>query len=100
MAQKILVTGAGGIAGVNFARAIRASRRAYYVAGTDHSNYYIQFPDIQARYLTPRHDDQKYVGRIPESPRTERVEFIHPQPYSEALVLSARRRTPPASVLR
>ena len=99
MAQKILVTGAGGIAGVNFVRAIRASRREYYVAGTDHSKYYIQFPDLQARYLTPRHDDQNFVGRVSEIASKEGVEFIHPQPSSEALVLSARRRELPASVL-
>src|SRR3989475_13288195 len=97
--KRILVTGAGGIAGVNFVRAMRASRREYYVAGTDHSKYYIQFPDLQARYLTPRHDDQKFVGRISEIARKEGVEFIHPQPSSEALVLSARRRELPASVL-
>src|SRR2546428_5871427 len=53
MAKRILVTGAGGIAGVNFVRAIRASRREYYVTGTDHSKYYIQFPDLQARHLKP-----------------------------------------------
>src|SRR3989442_13091958 len=97
--KRILVTGAGGIAGVNFVRAIRASRREYYVAGTDHSKYYIQFPDLQARYLTPRHDDRKFVGRVSEIARKEGVEFIHPQPSSEALVLSARRRELPASVL-
>src|SRR3989442_8526753 len=97
--KRILVTGAGGIAGVNFVRAIRASRREYYVAGTDNSKYYIQFPDLQARYLTPRHDDQNFVGRVSEIARKEGVEFIHPQPSSEALVLSARRRELPASVL-
>src|SRR3989454_9481328 len=97
--KRILVTGAGGIAGVNFVRAIRASRREYYVAGTDHSKYYIQFPDLQARYLTPRHDDQNFVGRVSEIARKEGVEFIHPQPSSEALVLSSRRRELPASGL-
>src|SRR5437879_12877683 len=97
--KRVLRTGAGGIARVNFGRAIRASRREYYVAGTDHSKYYIQFPDLQARYLTPRHDDQKFVGRVSEIAKKEGVEFIHPQPSSEALVLSARRRELPASVL-
>ncbi len=98
MAKRILVTGAGGIAGVNFVRAIRASPDEYYVAGADYSKYYIQFPELDARYLTPRHDDPKFVERISGIAKREQVEFIHPQPSSEALVLSKSRRELPARV--
>ncbi len=98
MAKRILVTGAGGVAGVNFVRAIRTSPTGYYVAGTDFSKYYIQFPDLEARYLTPRHDDPNFVERVSGIARRERVEFIHPQPSSEALVLSRNRRKLPGRV--
>ncbi len=98
MRRRILVTGAGGIAGVNFVRAIRASRREYYVAGTDYNKYYIQFPDLEARYLTPRHDDKKFVARVSEIARKEKVDFVHPQPSSEAFILSSSRSELPAPV--
>lgn len=98
MRARILVTGAGGVAGVNFVRALRASNMDYYVAGTDYSKYYIELPDLDARYLTPRHDDSSFVDRVASIAKRERVSFIHPQPSSEALVLSSARRRLPAPV--
>jgi carbamoylphosphate synthase large subunit len=95
---RVLVTGAGGIAGVNFVRALKASDRHYYLAGSDHSKYYIEFPDLDARFLTPRHDDPAFVQRIDTIARRERAVFIHPQPSSEAVVISAHRGELPAKV--
>ena len=94
----MLVTGAGGIAGVNFVRALKASRRNYYVAGADFSKYYIEFPDVDARHLTPRHDDPSFVSKVSAIARKERVEFIHPQPSTEAFVLSSDRSKLPAPI--
>jgi len=96
--RSILVTGAGGVAGVNFVRALNASERRYRVVGTDNSKYYIEFPDLAARYLTPRHDSKDFTQRISAIAGKERVDFIHPQPSSEALVLSKKRRELPAAV--
>ncbi len=102
-----MVTGAGGVAGVNFVRALKASKRKYYIVGTDFSKYYIGFPDVNERYLTPRHDDDAFVSRVSGIARNERVDFIHPQPSSEAFVLSSNRTRlpapvflPPASVMK
>jgi carbamoylphosphate synthase large subunit len=98
MRERVLVTGAGGVAGVNFVRALRASGRNYYIAGTDYSKYYIELPDLDARYLTPRHDDSSFVERVASVAKRENVSFIHPQPSSEALVLSSARGRLPAPV--
>ena len=99
MATKgVFVTGAGGVAGVNFVRALNASRRKYRVSGGDNDKYYIEFPDLAARYLTPRHDSAEFTQRIAALAKKERVGFIHPQPSSEALVLSENRDALPAPV--
>ena len=95
---KVLVTGAGGVAGVNFVRALAASPRRYDIVGTDNSKYYIEFPDLTARYLTPRHDSDSFVPTVSRIAKKEKVDFIHPQPSSEALVLSERRADLPAPV--
>ena len=50
---RVLVTGSGGLAGVNFVRALRASSKDYYIVGTDFNKYHILYPDVDARYLTP-----------------------------------------------
>lgn len=95
---RILVTGAGGVAGVNFVRALAASPRRYRIAGADHSKYYIEFPDVSSRYLTPRHDSEGFVPAVSRIASKEKADFIHPQPSSEALVLSERRSELPAPV--
>lgn len=99
MAPKtVLVTGAGGIAGVNFVRALKASDRNYRVAGTEYDKYYIELPDLDSRHRSPRHDSQDFVGTVSEVARREGAEFIHPQPSSEAFVLASRREELPAPV--
>jgi carbamoyl-phosphate synthase large subunit len=96
--MRILVTGAGGVAGVNFVRALNASPRGYHLVGTDYSKYYIEIPELEARYLTPRHDSPEFVPKVALIAKKENVRFIHAQPSSEALVLSEKRATLPAPV--
>ena len=50
MVKNILVTGAGGIGGVNFIRALRATKQDFVIIGTDFNPYYIQFGDLDFRY--------------------------------------------------
>ena len=104
---RVLVTGAGGLAGVNFVRALRASTKGYYVVGTDFNKYHILYPDVDARYLTPRHSDTSFVPRVAEIAAKEKADFLHPQPSSEAYVIASNREKlpckvflPPASVMR
>jgi carbamoyl-phosphate synthase large subunit len=97
--RRILVTGAGGVAGVNFVRALRTSTRHYSITGTEYNRYYIDLPDLDSRYHSPRHDDPDFVSRIIEVATEEHVDFIHPQPSSEAFALASRRGELPAPVL-
>jgi len=88
---RVLVTGSGGLAGVNFVRALRASARDYYIVGADYNKYHLLYPDVDSRYLTPRHDDKSFVARVAEIAKKEKAEFLHPQPSSEAYVISSKR---------
>jgi len=95
---RILVTGSGGLAGVNFVRALRASSRDYYIVGTDFNKYHILYPDVDARYLTPRHSDGSFIPRIAEIAAKEKADFLHPQPSSEAYIISSKREKVPCKV--
>jgi len=70
----------------------------YHVVGAEYSKYYIQLPDLESRYLTPRHDSPEFVSKIVRIAKNEHVRFIHPQPSSEALVLCSARSSLPAPV--
>src|SRR5580704_15620838 len=87
--MRVLVTGSGGLAGVNFVRALRASSKGYYIVGTDYSKYHILYPDVDARHMTPRHDDRSFVPRVVEIAKKEKVDFLHAQPSSEAYVIAS-----------
>jgi len=95
---RVLVTGSGGLAGVNFVRALRASSKGYYIVGTDFNKYHILYPDVDARYLTPRHNDRSFITRVAEIAAKEKADFLHPQPSSEAYVISRQRGKVPCKV--
>jgi hypothetical protein len=102
---RVLVTGSGGLAGVNFVRALRASPRGHYIVGTDFNKYHLLYPDVDARYPTPRHSDRSFVPRVAEIVKKEKIEFLHPQPSSEAYVISCKgvpckTFLPPSRVMR
>ena len=86
--KKILVTGSGGIGGVNFVRALRATDEDFFLVGTDFNQYYLEFPDVNLRVNTPRHSDPTFLPQIKKIVNEYQIDFVHPQPSSEALVIS------------
>jgi carbamoylphosphate synthase large subunit len=89
--KKIVVTGSGGPAGVNFINSLRFSEEKIYVVGTDTNRYHLQWPDIDKRYLTKRNDDDGYLDQINEIIAKEGIEFLHPQPDTEVYFFSENR---------
>ncbi|MHA1357043.1 MAG: ATP-grasp domain-containing protein [Candidatus Helarchaeota archaeon] len=96
--KRILVTGSGGVAGVNFVRAIRISPEKFFIAGTDFNIYYLNFPEIDLRFQTPRHTDPTFIQKVGKIMRHHQLEFLHPQPESEAYVISSHRDEIPAVI--
>ena len=43
MSHRILVTGSGGIGGVNFITALKSTSEQYLITGTDFNKYYLEF---------------------------------------------------------
>jgi carbamoyl-phosphate synthase large subunit len=95
---RVLVTGSGGLAGVNFVRALRASKRDYYIVGTDFNRYHLVYPDVDLRLLTPRHSDRIFIPRVAAIVKEEKLEFLHAQPSSEAYVVARNRDKVPCRV--
>jgi glutathione synthase/RimK-type ligase-like ATP-grasp enzyme len=95
---RVLVTGSGGLAGVNFVRALRASKRRYYIVGTDFNRYHLVYPDVDLRLPSPRHSDKTFIPRIAGIVKDEKLEFLHAQPSSEAYVIATARKRIPCKV--
>lgn len=86
--KRILVTGSGGIGGVNFVRALKIFQDKFFIVGTDFNKYYLQFGDLDERIISPRHSDPGFIPLLNQLTEQHKIEFLHPQPSSEALVVS------------
>ncbi|MGA3190952.1 MAG: hypothetical protein ABSD73_00380 [Candidatus Bathyarchaeia archaeon] len=88
----VLVTGTGGIGGINFVRALRLAETQnstkLFLACTDHNPYYLQFPQADVRFVSPRHDDPNFVPTLLKLIKKYAIRFLHPHPSSEARVVS------------
>ncbi len=94
--KRILVTGCGGVGGSNFVRALRAAPKRFYIAGTDYNPYHLQFPDVDARFLTPKHTDSSFIPKLREITEKYSIDFIHPDAEVEALVVAENKNSLPA----
>lgn len=89
--KRVLVTGAGGPAGVNFIRSLRASKDAYYIVGTDVNAYHLEWPELDVAYEAPRCTDPGYIDFLNEIIEREQIAFVHPQPDVEVRCISENR---------
>jgi hypothetical protein len=94
--KRILVTGAGGPAGVNFIRSLRDGEEPYYIVGTDVDRFHLEWPELDAAYQAPRCDEPGYIDFLRGVVEREHVEFLHPQPDAEVAVISQARDQIPA----
>ncbi|MHA1730404.1 MAG: hypothetical protein ACTSU5_00585 [Promethearchaeota archaeon] len=93
--KKILVTGAGGPAGNNVVRSLRAADEPLEIFGTDINKYHLEYTReyLDGIFLVPRCTDPDYVPRLNEIIDENGIEFVHPQPDVEVTVISENRET-------
>jgi carbamoyl-phosphate synthase large subunit len=89
--KRILVTGAGGPAGINFIKSLRISQEDFYIVGGDINRWHLELSDVDSRYILPRADEQSYIEALNAVIDEERAEFVHPQPDVEVAVISENR---------
>ena len=54
----------------------------------DFNKYYLEFPNVDVRINSPRHLDPNFIKLIHELIKKYDIDFLHPHPSSEALVVS------------
>lgn len=96
--KKILVTGAGGPAGVNFIMSLRIAPEKFFIVGTEANQNYLHLAPTNRKYLVPKAEDRDYISRLNAIIQKEKIEFIHPQPDMEVAVVSENREKLEANV--
>jgi carbamoyl-phosphate synthase large subunit len=91
--KKILVTGAGGPAGVNFLRSLDIVDEKMELYGTDISNYHKEFakPWTKEVIIVPRATSNQYIPTLNEITDKFNIDFIHSQPDIEVNMISENR---------
>ena len=89
--KRILCTGAGGPAGINFTMSLRAAPEKMSIVGTDSNEYFLNLAITDAKYLVPRAKDPAYIDKLNEIIAKEKIEFLHAQPDVEVEVVSEKR---------
>jgi carbamoyl-phosphate synthase large subunit len=89
--KRVLVTGAGGPAGINFVMSLRIASEKMFLVGTEANQYFIHLATTDKKYLVPKATKPDYIEKLNEIIRKEKIEFFHAQPDIEVEVISANR---------
>jgi len=89
--KKIIVSGCGGPAGVNFVNSLREAEEKFYLIGTDINKIHLEWPDVDERYIMPKIEDPDMLEKLNELIRKTSADMVHPQPDKNVLFLSRNR---------
>jgi carbamoyl-phosphate synthase large subunit len=89
--KRILITGAGGPAGVNFLEALKIAPEKMYLVGVDANKYFRHLIPTEKRHFVPSAISENYIETLNRLIEKERIEFVHPQPDIEVRVISENR---------
>jgi len=90
--KRILVTGAGGSAGINFISSIKLAKEEMYIVGSDINKYHIELAPVDRKYIMPRALESTYIDKLNDLIKKEKIEFVHSQPDIEVEVISKNRK--------
>jgi carbamoyl-phosphate synthase large subunit len=96
--KRILVTGAGGPAGINFVKSLKIAPEKMFLIGTESSEYFMYLTPTEKKYSVPKAIESGYIDSLNEIIRKEEVVFAHPQPDLEVEVISENREKLEATV--
>ncbi len=96
--KRIMVTGAGGPASINFIMSLRISPEKIYVVGVDANPFRIHLAPVDSRFTVPRATEEDYIDVLNDIVQKEKLDFIHAQPDIEVRVLSENRNKLEANV--
>lgn len=88
--MRVLVLGAGGPAGVNFIRALRASSSDYWISAWDENSHHLEWPDADNRYLSPP-PGPELLTRLAGYCDVHAIELVYAQPDALVRWLGAHR---------
>jgi carbamoyl-phosphate synthase large subunit len=98
MVKRILVTGAGGPAGINFVKSLRIAPEKMHLVGTEANEHFVHLASTDKKYVVPRATDPDYINTLNQIIRKDKIEFFHAQPDVEVEIISENREKLKANI--
>ena len=89
--KRILVTGAGGPAGINFVKSLQIVPEKMFLVGTEANKHFIHLVSTDKKYLVPKATEAGYIDKLNALAQKENIEFLHAQTDIEVQVVSENR---------
>jgi len=89
--KRILVTGAGGPAGINFVKSLQIVPEKMFLVGTEANKHFIHLVSTDKKYLVPKAKEAGYIDKLNALAQKENIEFLHAQTDIEVQVVSENR---------
>lgn len=89
--RRVLISAAGGAAGINFTRSLRCAPEPFHLIGTDANPFYLQRAETDERVLLPRADDPDYFPLLLSVAEESGAETLYNPPDVELIVVSRER---------
>jgi len=89
--KRILITGAGGPAGINFTKSLKLCPEKLFLAGAEANRYFATLASTDKVCVVPKATESGYIDALNVIAEAEDIEFIHPQPDVEVRIISENR---------
>lgn len=89
--KRIIITGAGGPAGVNFINSLRLAPEPFYIVALDTNPFHLEWANANEKHVIPRWDNKNYIAYLKQIIKKTDAEFLHSQPDKEVRIISENR---------
>jgi len=74
--KRIMATGAGGPAGINFVMSLRLAPEKIFIVGIEANPHFAHLVPADKTYLVPKAEEEGYIDKLNEIIRKEKIEFL------------------------
>jgi len=96
--KRVMITGAGGPASINFIASLRIAPEKIYIVGVDANRFRVHLAPVDSKFVIPKATEDSYINILNEIIRREKVDFIHAQPDIEVRIISENREKLEANI--
>lgn len=90
--KRIIVTGAGGPAGVNFINSLRVAPEKFYIIALDSNPFHLEWAKADEKFVMEKSDNEKvYFKKLKEIIKKTKADFVHAQPDNEVRIIAENR---------